>query len=68
MKPRGDGGAADGRMPAQLGSCAGIAVSGPARPRATPTDLTRGPRSRTSLSDTAEAPARPGAPARDTTP
>ncbi len=26
MKPRGDGGAADGRMPAQLGSCAGIAL------------------------------------------
>lgn len=25
MKPRGDGGAADGKMPAQLGSCAGIA-------------------------------------------
>lgn len=32
MKPRGDGGAADGRMPAQLGSCAGIALfpGGPA--------------------------------------
>lgn len=30
MKPRGDGGAADGKMPAQLGSCAGIAFpSGP---------------------------------------
>ncbi|MGC0378456.1 hypothetical protein RKD28_005972 [Streptomyces sp. SAI-229] len=26
MKPRGDGGAADGKMPAQLGSCAGIAL------------------------------------------
>lgn len=28
MKPRGDGGAADGKMPAQLGSCAGIAMPG----------------------------------------
>lgn len=31
MKPRGDGGAADGKMPAQLGSCAGIALSAAAR-------------------------------------